>query len=166
LCDTIRREGNGWIRRSIVESIIYHGNNVEVAEPRILQNGCYKDFGYGFYCNKNEKQAKRWALTRTGKSVVNRYSYSENTDLKRMAFPKMNDEWLDFVADCRNGILHDYDIVEGPMADDQIRNFVEDLFEERFTRAAFWEIVKCNHPTHQIVFLHRESLENHTFRRM
>lgn len=44
--------------------IVYHGSNVEVAEPRILQNGFYKDFGYGFYCTKYEKQAKRWALTR------------------------------------------------------------------------------------------------------
>ena len=47
---------------------IYHGSNVEVAKPRILQNGFYKDF----------------------------------------------------VSTCRMGIDHDYDIVEGPMADEQI----------------------------------------------
>ena len=28
------------------KAIVYHGSNVEVAEPRILQNGFYKDFGY------------------------------------------------------------------------------------------------------------------------
>ena len=32
--------------------IVYHGSNVEVAEPRILQNGFYKDFGYGNMTNK------------------------------------------------------------------------------------------------------------------
>ena len=32
-----------------MEQIIYHGSNVEVSKPRILQNGFYKDFGYGFY---------------------------------------------------------------------------------------------------------------------
>lgn len=37
---------------------IYHGSNVEVPVPRILQNGFYKDFGYGFYCTNHEKQAK------------------------------------------------------------------------------------------------------------
>ena len=52
--------------------IVYHGSNVEVVEPHILQNGFYKDFGYGFYCTKLEKQAKRWAITRKGESVVNR----------------------------------------------------------------------------------------------
>ena len=54
---------------------VYHGSNVEVVHPRILQNGFYKDFGYGFYCTKLEKQAKRWSLSRKGKSVVNKYLY-------------------------------------------------------------------------------------------
>lgn len=51
------------------QDTIFHGSNVEVAKPRILQNGFYKDFGYGFYCTNIEKQAKRWAITRKGDSV-------------------------------------------------------------------------------------------------
>ena len=31
---------------------LYHGSNVEVQKPKILANGFYKDFGYGFYCTK------------------------------------------------------------------------------------------------------------------
>lgn len=58
-----------------MEIIIYHGSNVEVYRPRILQNGFYKDFGYGFYCANFEKQAKRWAMSRKGKTVVNYYKY-------------------------------------------------------------------------------------------
>ena len=30
--------------------ILYHGSNVIVQEPKILENGVYQDFGYGFYC--------------------------------------------------------------------------------------------------------------------
>ena len=41
----------------------------------------------------------------------------------------MTDEWLDFVVDCRQGVTHQYDIVEGPMADDQIWDYVEDFIE-------------------------------------
>lgn len=41
---------------------IYHGSNTAVENSRILINGHYKDFGYGFYCTNIEKQAKRWAL--------------------------------------------------------------------------------------------------------
>ena len=139
--------------------MVFHGSNVEVSKPKILQNGFYKDFGYGFYCTKLEKQAKRWALTRKGNSIVNKYSYNENPNLKIKSFSEMTDEWLDFVVECRRGTLHDYDIVEGPMADDQIWNFVESFIEGRITRAAFWELVKFNYPTHQIVFCTEEALK-------
>lgn len=119
-------------------NIIYHGSNVEVAEPRILQNGFYKDFGYGFYCTNIEKQAKRWAITRRGDSVVNRYQYTPNNELKILRFGEMSDAWLDFVATCRKGIDHEYDIVEGPMADDQIWNYVEGFISGKVSRDAFW----------------------------
>ena len=140
------------------KKIIYHGSNVEVAVPRILQNGFYKDFGYGFYCTSFEKQAKRWALTRKGASVVNRYEYIQNVDLKILKFEEMTDEWLNFVVNCRRGIEHDYDVVEGPMADDQIWNFVEGFIDGRISREAFWELVKFNYPTHQVVFCTEKAL--------
>lgn len=84
-------------------SIVYHGSNVEVSIPRILQNGFYKDFGYGFYCTSYEKQAKRWAMTKKGASVMNRYEYMPRQDLKILKFDEMTDEWLDFVAGLQAG---------------------------------------------------------------
>ena len=73
------------------KNIVYHGSNVEVSVPRILQNGFYKDFGYGFYCTGYEKQAKRWALTKKGTSIVNNYSYTENKNLKSISFDEMTE---------------------------------------------------------------------------
>ena len=146
------------------KSIVYHGSNVEVAVPRILQNGFYKDFGYGFYCTNYEKQAKRWAMTKKGESVINRYEYELCMDLKILSFDNMTDEWLDFVAKCRMGIEHNYDNVEVPMADDQIWNFVEGFIDGRIPRKAFWELVKFNYPTHQIVFCTEEALKTLTFK--
>ena len=143
--------------------IVYHGSNVEVSVPRILQNGFYKDFGYGFYCTSYEEQAKRWAMTRKGESILNRYEYRLHPDLKVLSFVEMTDEWLDFVVDCRRGIEHDYDIVEGPMADDQIWNFVEGFVAGRIPREAFWGLVKFNYPTHQIVFCTEAALSTLTF---
>ena len=64
----------------------------------------------------------------------------------------MSDEWLDLIAQCRNGKTHNYDIVEGPMADDQIWDYVEDYIAGKISKAAFWELVKFKYPTHQIVF--------------
>lgn len=133
------------------KSIVYHGSNVDVAVPRILQNGFYKDFGYGFYCTNYEKQAKRWAMTKKGESVINRYEYELCMDLKILSFDNMTDEWLDFVAKCRMGIEHNYDIVEG-------------FIDGRIPRKAFWELVKFNYPTHQIVFCTEEALKTLTFK--
>lgn len=143
---------------------VYHGNNIEVTNPNILQNGFYKDFGYGFYCTNIKKQAIRWALTRKGDSVLNRYECVMNEELKVLNFDEMTEEWLDFVADCRRGIEHDYDIVEGPMADDQIWNYVEGFIIGKISRSAFWELVKFNYPTHQIVYCTEKALKTLTFK--
>ena len=95
-----------------MQNIVYHGSNVEVPVPRVLQNGFYKDFGYGFYCTNLFKQAKRWAMTKKGNSVINRYKYVQDSGLKVLKFEEMTDEWLDFVVNCRRGIEHDYDIID------------------------------------------------------
>ena len=144
-------------------NIIYHGSNVEVSTSRILQNGFYKDFGFGFYCTAYKKQAERWALTKRGASIVNRYKYIPNNDLNILKFNKMTEEWLDFIVDCRRGIEHNYDIVEGSMADDQIWNFVEAFVEGTISRSAFWELVKFSYPTHQIVFCTEKALKTLSF---
>ena len=118
---------------------LYHGSNVVVETPKIMLNGHYKDFGYGLYCTRLEKQAKRWALTKRGDSVLNRYLYTPEKNLKLCIFKEMTEEWLQFVVNCRSGIEHPYDIIEGPMADDQIWDYVEDFMDGNISRDAYWE---------------------------
>ena len=137
----------------------YQGDNKVLDEPKIYLDGSYKDFGYGFYCTNFEKQAKRWALTKKNKHVVNVYSYTENKNLNCLIFKEMSDEWLDFVVSSRQGIKHEYDIVEGPMADDTIWNYVDDFARGLISRTAFWELVKFKYPTHQIVFCTEAALK-------
>lgn len=71
----------------------------------------------------------------------------------------MTDEWLEFIAECRNGKVHEYDIVEGPMADDTIWNFVNDFLNHNISRAVFGEYAKFKHPIHQISFHSIRALE-------
>ena len=139
--------------------IIYHGSNMKVEIPKIMINGYYKDFGYGFYCTNLKKQAIRWAMTKKGDSVINTYSYQRNENLQIKTFEEMTEEWLQFVVDCRRGIEHNYDIVEGPMADDQIWDYVEDYAADKISKEAFWALVKFKYPTHQIVFCTEEALQ-------
>ena len=50
------------------------------------------------------------------------------------------------------GKPHEYDIVEGPMANDTIFNYVQSFVDGKISRAAFWELAKFKKPTHQISF--------------
>ena len=143
--------------------ILFHGSNTIVQYPKIIVNGHYKDFGYGFYCTEIEKQAQRWALTKKKEHIVNKYQYEADAGLTICKFEAMTEEWLDFVVDCRRGKDHAFDIVEGPMADDTIWDYIEDYTEGLITRAAFWELVKFKYPTHQITFCTEKALETLTF---
>lgn len=138
---------------------IFHGSGMIVEKPEVLISGYYKDFGYGFYCTNIEKQAKRWALTKRPGHIVNLYNYNEKSSLNILKFDSMTDEWLEFVVNCRRGISHSYDIVEGPMADDTIWDYIEDYIDGIITKEAFWVLVKFKYPTHQIVFCNDKSLE-------
>ena len=142
---------------------IFHGSNVAVNDPKVIISGFYKDFGFGFYCTSFENQARKWAMTRKGGSIVSIYKFKSNPELSILSFSSMTDDWLDFVVSCRRGIVHEYDIVEGPMADDQIWDYVEDLVGGKISREAFWVLAKFKHPTHQIAFCTEKSLKSISF---
>ena len=95
--------------------------------------------------------------------VVSQYEYIENAEIKIKVFKEMNDEWLEFVVDCRRGIKHDYDIVEGAMADDTIWDYIEDYVAGNISKAAFWELIKFKYLTHQIVFCTENALKTLKF---
>ena len=75
------------------------------------------------------------------------------------------DEWLDFIAKCRAGETHPYDIVEDPMADDTIWDYVNGFTSGQISREAFWALAKFKHPTHQISFHTVNALHCLTFER-
>lgn len=132
--------------------ILYHGSKEVVHYPEIRTAMYHKDFFFGFYCTRLREQAKRWATRYGEKGYLNSYEYTPNDKLNCLVFQEMTEEWLDFIVDCRSGKPHGYDIVEGPMADDTIYNYIQNYIDGKFSRAAFWELAKFNHPTHQISF--------------
>ena len=145
--------------------ILYHGSGEVVEFPEIRKTKYTKDFSWGFYCTKSYEQAYRWAERRYEEGVVNVYSYNENSTLNILKFDKMTDEWLDFIAGCRAGKIHDYDIVEGPMADDTIWNFVNEYLSGNISREVFWDYAKFKHPTHQMSFHTLKALDCLKFER-
>ena len=139
--------------------ILYHGSNAIVEYPEIRKAKYNKDFYFGFYCTRYQEQAERWATRYGKKGYVNQYEYEPNEKLNYLLFEEMTEEWLDFIIDCRSGKPHDYDIVIGAMANDQIYNYVSDYMEGAITREQFWILAKFKYPTHQINFCTNEALK-------
>ena len=138
---------------------LYHGSGQIVEFPEIRKTRYTKDFSWGFYCTKSYEQSYRWAERKHENGIVNVYSYIENSELNIKKFDGMCEEWLDFIAECRAGKTHPYDIVEGPMADDTIWNFVNDYLNKNISKEVFWEYARFKHPSHQISFHSIRALE-------
>ena len=118
--------------------ILYHGSNVEVKEPILLKVQRELDFGKGFYTTSDMEQAARWAwrtAKRRGESNAFVTVYEVNEDelknIRLLSFDLPNVEWLNFVVKNRKGeyIVGDWDIISGPVADDQTAQVI-DLYLE------------------------------------
>lgn len=137
---------------------VYHGGYVPVQKPEIRIGRNTKDFGNGFYCTIIKEQAKRWAK-RYDTKVVSIYDVRLDSSLRIKDFKDMSEEWLDFIVSCRYGESHEYDIVIGAMANDQIYNFISDYLDGSITREQFWIMAKFKYPTHQINFCTERALQ-------
>ena len=153
--------------------ILYHGSNIEISQIDIDKGRKGKDFGKGFYLSEDIKQAEKMASLTTfrqgkGVPVVSKFMFDESilngkSDIKIKQFGGYTIEWAEFILLNRNNNTniqaHDYDIVIGAMADDQIYNFVTDYMDGVITREQFWALARFKYPTHQIVFCTDEALE-------
>jgi hypothetical protein len=142
--------------------ILYHGGYSPIETPKIIQGRYTKDFGHGFYCTQFKEQAVRWAR-RFETPVISIYDFEQNNDLIILEFQDMTEEWLDFIVACRSGSSHEYDIVQGAMANDQIFNYIADFISGILTREQFWVLAKFKRPTHQISFNTKKALQCLTF---
>jgi len=145
--------------------IIYHASKQIVQYPEVRKSPFTKDFSWGFYCTNLLNQAIRWANRGLGDPIINFYDYEPNEALKVKKFDELDDAWLEFIAACRSGKTHTYDIVEGPMADDTIWNYVNDYINGNLTRDQFWVLARFKHPTHQISFHTLSALDCLTFQK-
>ena len=105
--------------------IVYHSSNMIVECPDVYHSRKYLDFGRGFYLTSIYDQAVRYAqrFKRRGQPAwLNTYELSDSLDKwKTILFESYNQEWLDFVAQCRDGKdVGDYDMVAGGIANDRV----------------------------------------------
>ena len=96
---------------------------------------CYhnrRDFGRGFYCTVLETQAREWAHRlymryHSGGEYIYQYLFRQTEDLNVKHFTALNEEWLEFIKENRikGDVQHPYDVVIGPVADDNTMETVQ-----------------------------------------
>lgn len=112
--------------------ILYHGSNVAFDQIDLSKSHNRRDFGQGFYCTVLESQAQEWAhrlymRNFSGGEYVYQYVFHQTDDLKIKHFNALDKEWLEFIKQNRmkGGIQHPYDVVIGPVADDNTMETVQ-----------------------------------------
>ena len=153
---------------SLKNVCVYHGSDVLVDKPRIMQPIRALDFGAGFYTTTNIEQAKSFARRvrdRNGSSETYISFFSLKMDLLKnmncLYFKKPDKKWLDFVSANRNGnyIGENYDIIYGPVANDTVfRTFI--AYQNRIlSEKETIKRLKIRKLYNQMVFTNEKSLE-------
>lgn len=112
--------------------ILYHGSNVDIKSIDLSRSSVGKDFGCGFYLTASKEQAERMGKRRArlygGEMVVSSFEFDEKAareaGMNIKVFESYSEEWADFIlANRKNDSrtqIHDFDIVHGPIANDDV----------------------------------------------
>lgn len=114
------------------EMILFHGTVFEFDHVVLGKSHNRRDFGTGFYTTILEQQAKEWGYRlslREQKKVyyVYEYIFQASDALRIKRFDSLDMEWLEFIKENRSkgGLQHSYDVVIGPVADDNTMETVQ-----------------------------------------
>ncbi|MDR1793623.1 MAG: DUF3990 domain-containing protein [Bacteroidales bacterium] len=149
---------------------VYHGSYTTFDEIDLSKAQPNRDFGQGFYVTKYRKQAEKWAKNVSSKyhceGLVTEYIYYDSEFTERLCkvkhFDSYSEEWLDFVVMNRNPLsptpAHDYDIVEGPVANDKVQRTLTRYLSGKISKHDFLKMLTYHENTHQICFCTMRSL--------
>lgn len=146
--------------------ILYHGSTVEVQQPRILKSEIGRDFGFAFYTTDIRTQAERWARRRAMiesrrakaaiQPIVSVYEWDEEAakQLRFLQFDGASMDWLELVVTCRSrtDYSHNYDIVEGKIANDNVGETVSYVMQGIMRKEDAIERLRFERINNQIAF--------------
>ena len=147
--------------------IVYHGSTIEIVSPDNQHSLRYLDFGQGFYVTEVLIQAERWAkrkadLIRQNYAIINEYEMLDNwQNFNVKIFNDDNtEEWLDFVANCRNGndLYKNFDLISGKVADDKVYRVVNMYLKGIFDKERALKELKIYENYQQIALISQQSI--------
>ena len=137
--------------------ILFHGSNQDFIDIDLSKSKDRRDFGRGFYTTTIKEQALQW-----GYNMYNRfggegiflyeYEYFPSPDLKSKRFLEIAGEWFDFILSNRttSGLQHNYDFVQGPVANDKTIITITGFIDGLFTREEAMQRLRYNKANDQV----------------
>ena len=152
--------------------ILYHGSNVDIESIDLSRSSVGKDFGCGFYLTASKEQAERMGRRRArlygGEIVVSTFEFDEKAareaGMSIKDFESYSKEWADFIlANRKNDTrtqIHDFDIVHGPIANDDVSYQIRRLLAGMITIETFLKELKYKEGiTYQYFFATERSVQ-------
>ncbi len=148
--------------------ICYHGSDMLVDNPKIIESKRPLDFGGGFYVTTSKSQAINWSLkvkyrNNSEFQCINSYEFDyENAkkNLTILEFDKADEKWLNFICNNRSGkYIGEYDIVIGPVADDKVYRVVVEYENGDIDKTDALKRLKTENLCDQILFHTIKSLK-------
>ena len=150
--------------------ILYHGSNTDIETIDLSKSKVGKDFGHGFYLTPDrtvaENQARRRADIEGGTPVVNEYEFDEHVlpSYNVHTYDGYSISWAEFVRMNRNNRTrqqaHDFDIIIGPIANDDIGMQMRKLAAGRITIQEFMKAIEWKKVTVQYCFCTERSIKH------
>ena len=149
---------------------VYHGSDTRIENIDLQKSRDYLDFGKGFYVTLIRKHAHQRSLDIAERNKTNpivtvfdyHEFYPERHGMNVKRFPFVSTEWVEFVVMNRDEDIkqpaHNYDIVEGPIADDWVTSQIKNYQKGKITLQQLLIRIERRELTHQICFCTSESL--------
>jgi len=151
---------------------VFHGTNIKIEKPKIINRFKTLDFGEGFYTTENEAQARDFAVRVYERRIpqltpiVNCYRFTEDINkFSVLAFSVPDEQWLDFVVARRKGIAvgKKYDLVTGPVANDDVFGTIVLYEAGQLDKEGAIKRLKVKKLFNQVVFCSEHALSNLIF---
>lgn len=145
--------------------LVYHSSDQCFVSPDIEHSREALDFGKGFYVTRLQDQAEKYAnrFLRAGNDAyLHIFEYSPIADLRIKIFDSYDEEWLDFVCNCRNGkdVYKQYDIIEGGVANDKVFQTVDLYMSGIYNKEQALQNLAYEMPNNQICFITQRAIDN------
>lgn len=155
------------IKEGSHELILFHGTVADFDKINLAKSHNRRDFGVGFYTTLLEQQAKEWGYRLSLREkcttyYVYQYIFQENDSLKIRRFHTLDKEWLEFIKANRSkgGLQHDYDVVIGPVADDNTMETVQLYIAGILNANEAVDRLKYNQVNNQVSFHTEKALQS------